>query len=162
MNIIQQYITDSSNWKKAFYFSIFGLIVNMIFLDWFEPINGVELTPVILIIKALLYMIFFILGFLLLGSFIEYFFPSDKYKNHIKIKEIGEDEEYVYFEASGKHIEPLSAKIRNKLSPYWNLIAMLKEYDKNKDEKILEYIMKEVKNIDDKKNILLELVDKVK
>jgi len=39
--------------------------------------------------------------------------------------------------------ETLSAKIRNQLGPYWNLVSLIKLYGQSKDEKILEYILKE-------------------
>ena len=61
-----------------------------------------------------------------------------------------------------KYVEPKRSKIRNRLSPYWNLVAMIKEYNKSKDEELLKYIMKEVENIEERKYFLLELVDSIK
>jgi hypothetical protein len=63
-----------------------------------------------------------------------------------------------------KNIESLSAKIRNKLTPYWNLTAMLKSIDSmpaDKKDALYKIILSECDNIDRNKKKLLKLVDSI-
>jgi len=131
------YLTEGKNWSNAFFYSILYVIISILFID--KEMNYLSLF---------LDWIIFTPTYMLIASFIAALFPK-KYKTYLGI-------------TPKKHIEPKSAKIRNKLSPYWNLIAMIKEYDKEKDEELFKYIMKEVKNIDERKDILLELVNSIK
>jgi hypothetical protein len=57
--------------------------------------------------------------------------------------------------------ETLSAKIRNQLGPYWNLVSLIKLYGQSKDEKILEYILKEASTVEKFQDRILELVDSI-
>jgi hypothetical protein len=57
--------------------------------------------------------------------------------------------------------EKLSAKIRNSLSPFWNIVSMIEIYNEKKDERIWEYIMKEMKNIEKHKDRLLLLINMI-
>lgn len=56
--------------------------------------------------------------------------------------------------------EPISEKIRNQLSPYWNLVELIEKYNKTKDPKIWDFVMKANKLAKDGQSELLELVDK--
>ena len=55
--------------------------------------------------------------------------------------------------------ETNAEKIRNQLSPYWNLVSMLKEYDRYRNEKLWGYIMADANKIKRGQKELLELVD---
>ncbi|MCK9574668.1 MAG: hypothetical protein WC979_00225 [Candidatus Pacearchaeota archaeon] len=62
-----------------------------------------------------------------------------------------------------KHIEPLSAKIRNKLGPFWTLVSIAKElktWPKSKQEKIIDLLADTAVTCENVQNDLLELVDK--
>jgi len=64
-----------------------------------------------------------------------------------------------------KDVELLSAKIRNKLSPYWNLVALIEDFSTEKDPlkkgMIAGFMVKESRNLKKGQDILLELVDKI-
>ena len=59
--------------------------------------------------------------------------------------------------------ETLSAKIRNKLSPYWNLVSLIKMYNESKEKnpEVWKIIVKtaELGKTDQEK--LLKLIDKI-
>lgn len=55
--------------------------------------------------------------------------------------------------------ETTEAKIRNQLGPYWNLIGMIKEYDKHKNPKLWDYIKRDVSVIEENQDKLLKLID---
>jgi len=57
--------------------------------------------------------------------------------------------------------EKLSAKIRNSLTPFWNIVSMIELYNEEKDETVWKYIMKEMKNIEQHKDRLLFLINKI-
>lgn len=59
--------------------------------------------------------------------------------------------------------ETLQEKIRNKLTPYWNLICMIENYDEMPDSKkdaIWKIIHKNCKLIQENQDSLLELINK--
>lgn len=59
--------------------------------------------------------------------------------------------------------ETLQEKIRNKLTPYWNLISMIENYDEMPDSKkdaIWKIIRKNCKLIQENQDSLLELINK--
>ena len=59
-----------------------------------------------------------------------------------------------------KDIETIQAKIRNKLSLYWNLVGMIDNIDKN--ENVLKYVKQSAKKIKESQDELLELINKTK
>lgn len=65
------------------------------------------------------------------------------------------------FENYEKDVETTQAKIRNKLSPYWNLIAMIESLEsisEEKKKKVWKYIKQTIDNIKSEKESLLELI----
>ena len=131
------YFTDFKNWLNAFYYSIIYLFIVLFALVHKYNQGLFSETNQAELGKILIAWLIFIPVYMVVASFVAAIFPK-------------------------KHVEPKSAKIRNKLSPYWNLVAMIKEYDKEKNEELFKYIMKEVKNIEEKQDVLLEIVDSVK
>jgi len=65
------------------------------------------------------------------------------------------------FESYEKDVETVQAKIRNKLSPYWNLVSMIEVFDilpEDKKEKIWNSIKEQSKLIKSEKDNLLDLI----
>ena len=62
------------------------------------------------------------------------------------------------------YTEKLSAKLRNQLGPYWNLIAMIEGYElEDPDEKdmMMKFIIKEAKQIKKGQDKILNLINKI-
>ena len=62
-----------------------------------------------------------------------------------------------------RDVETLSAKLRNKLTPYWNLVAMIERLDSissgGKKIELWSIIKDEARNIKERQDELLKLVD---
>jgi hypothetical protein len=59
--------------------------------------------------------------------------------------------------------ETLSAKIRNKLSPYWNLVSLIKMYNESeeKNPEVWKVIVRTAEVGKNDQENLLKLVDKI-
>ena len=62
------------------------------------------------------------------------------------------------------YTEKLSAKIRNALGPYWNLVALVEGYeleDPDEQAMMMRFIIEEAKNIKKNQDNILNLIKKI-